>query len=94
MSNRRFTLNDPPDIDDPRYGGNLAAYNRAVSEWLDMLADELQRREVPSREPYTVSNPTTSRSLDVSAATLGELRQVVGTLIEDLVTQRILRTKG
>lgn len=33
---------------------------------------------------YTVSNPSTSRTLDVSAATLAELRAFVGTLADDL----------
>lgn len=35
---------------------------------------------------YTVSNPSTSRSLDVAAATLPQLRAVVGTIIEDIQT--------
>lgn len=35
---------------------------------------------------YTVSNPSVSRTLDVSAATLAELRAVVGTMIADNVS--------
>lgn len=35
---------------------------------------------------YTISNPSTSRSIDVSAATLAELRAVVGTVIQDLLS--------
>jgi hypothetical protein len=33
---------------------------------------------------YTVTNPTTSRSLDASAATLADVRNFLGTLISDL----------
>lgn len=33
---------------------------------------------------YTTSNVTSSRTLDATVATLAELRQVVGTLLEDL----------
>lgn len=33
---------------------------------------------------WAVTNPVVNRALDVSAATLGDLRQVVGTLINDL----------
>ncbi len=34
---------------------------------------------------YTVTNPTTNRSLDVSGATLDQLRQVVGTILQDFI---------
>lgn len=37
-------------------------------------------------QDYTVTNPSTSRTLDVSAATLAELRAVVGTMVADLIT--------
>lgn len=38
-----------------------------------------------TRPDYTVTNPSTSRSLDVSAATLAELRAVVGTMLADTI---------
>ncbi len=34
---------------------------------------------------YTVTNPTTNRSLDVSGATSDQLRQVVGTILQDFI---------
>ncbi len=34
---------------------------------------------------YTVTNPTTNRSLDVAAAAIGTVRQVLGTVIADLI---------
>lgn len=39
-----------------------------------------------STPDYTVTNPSTSRSLDVTGATLGQLSAVVGTMITDLIT--------
>lgn len=33
---------------------------------------------------YAVTNPVENRSLDVSTATLAQLREIVGTLINDL----------
>ncbi len=42
--------------------------------------------KTPAAAPdYTITNPSTSRSLDVGAATLAELRAVVGTLLQDLI---------
>lgn len=46
---------------------------------------------MPFANTYTVTNPTTLRSFDVAAATLGDLRQIVGTLITDLKTAGIAR---
>jgi len=45
---------------------------------------------VPPTAPYSSSNYTTSRSLDVSTATLAEVLDVVATLIADLKSKRIL----
>lgn len=41
---------------------------------------------------WTVTNPSTSRTLDVAAATLAELRAVVGTLITDLKAVKLPAT--
>lgn len=50
--------------------------------------DELAIANVISTENtqtgWTITNPVTNRSLDVSAATLGDVREVLGTLIADL----------
>lgn len=39
---------------------------------------------------WTITNPTTNRSLDVASATLGDLRQFVGTLAQDLITKGVI----
>jgi hypothetical protein len=38
-----------------------------------------------ARPNYTITNPTTNRSLDVAAAAIGTVRQVLGTVIQDLI---------
>lgn len=46
----------------------------------------------PSAQPaaYTVTNPTTDRGLNVTADTLAQVAQVLGTLIADLQTQGLI----
>ncbi len=41
---------------------------------------------VGTRQTYTVTHPTTNRSLDVTGATLAQLAQVLGTVIADIQT--------
>lgn len=45
---------------------------------------------LPTKNPYNPSNVTASRTLDATGASLAELRQVVGTLIQDLQSKGIL----
>jgi hypothetical protein len=40
---------------------------------------------------YTVTNPSTDRAFDVSAAAIGEVRAVLGTLIADLISYGLLQ---
>lgn len=78
--------------------GSVSAWADALTAHVDATLAQLealsQSRDTPSRMPYTVSGVTAARTLDASAATLAETRQTLGTLIEDLVTKRVLRTKG
>lgn len=39
---------------------------------------------------WLITNPTTLRSIDVSAATLGDVRQLLGTLLQDLIDKGII----
>lgn len=77
---------------------SLAAWAEALCNHIDATLQQLeslsQIRDIPSKMPYTVSNVTASRTFDATAATLAETRQFVGTLVEDLVTKRIVKTKG
>lgn len=41
--------------------------------------------------PFSITNPTDSRTIDASAATLAELRNFVGTLTEALKSTRIIK---
>lgn len=41
---------------------------------------------------WTISNPTTLRTIDVSTALLGDVRQVLGTLLQDLIDKGIILT--
>lgn len=44
-----------------------------------------------TRPDYTITNPTTNRNIDVSAATLGQLREIIGTLLQDLINYGLLQ---
>jgi hypothetical protein len=44
-----------------------------------------------ARPDYTISNPTTQRSLDVSGADLTTTKQVLGTLLQDLINYGLLQ---
>ena len=60
-------------------------YDRvAFDQALTSLDTRLRALERAVAVGYEVTNPVLNRSLDVSAATLGDLREVVGTLIVDL----------
>lgn len=65
--------------------GGDPALMRAWDELCRTLETELGALRAPAGQTgYTVTNASDSRSLDVSAATLGQLRAVVGTMIADL----------
>ena len=80
------------------YAGDVTAWADALAEHINATLAQLenlsQSRDTPSRLPYIISGVTASRSFNAGAATLAETRQVLGTLLEDLVTKRTLRTKG
>lgn len=89
-----LNIPDPPDINDVRFDGNLREWARAVSEWMKGLRDELERADRPARNVYALTDITPTTSLDGSSSDISEVRNVLGTVIGDLVTKRILRTKG
>lgn len=45
----------------------------------------------PAQTGWTISNPVTKRTIDVSTATLGDLREIVGTLLQDLINKGIIK---
>jgi hypothetical protein len=47
--------------------------------------------QIGARPDYTVTNPTTNRSLDVTGATIGQVAQVVGTIIQDFIDREIFQ---
>lgn len=57
--------------------------------WASRLVDTLEQNnrqlELPFGLEYQVTNLTPTRTFDASTATLDDLRQVVGTLIQDLI---------
>lgn len=56
---------------------------RAFQNIVRDLEGRLERLEAPVKT-YTITNGVESRSLDVGAATLAQVRAFVGTLIADL----------
>ena len=57
---------------------------RTFASILSDLEARLTKLESPGREVYTIANGSTSRSLDVSTATAGQIAAFLGTLITDL----------
>lgn len=45
----------------------------------------------PAQTGWTISNPVTKRTIDVSTDTLGDLREIVGTLLQDLINKGIIK---
>lgn len=76
---------------------SVAIYLDQLADHVDQMFEELERiseQQRPSKEPYTISNPTTLRTLDVASGSAADVRQVLGTLIADLKTKAILRGKA
>lgn len=72
-----------PTFHIPRYRGP----DMALQQWSDELAGVLEAAFQQAAQPaaiYTTTHVTPSHTLDATAATLAELRQVVGTMIQDL----------
>lgn len=71
--------------DNPSYGF-LGTGTATFSGKLAVVGNVGFNNQAPAAMPdYTVTNPSTSRSIDVSAATLAQVRAVVGTMISDLI---------
>ena len=57
---------------------------RAMREVIRSMELRIKALERATAHQYTVTNPTTNRTLDVSSATLAETRQVLGTWLQDI----------
>lgn len=79
MANQ-FTFGRAPQQYDPDF------YNRLIGE-LENWSRGLEGTTLA----YTPTSFTESRALDASAASLGDLRQVVATLINDLKNLKVIR---
>lgn len=73
----RLNLPTPPLVSDPALRAYLVDLTDAIGDWATQV-------EAQTGAKYAISNLTTNRSLDVSAATAAQVRQVLGTLISDL----------
>ena len=73
-----LNLPEPPsDRQDPELHAYLANLTDALRDWARLVGAQTGAK-------YAITNLTTNRSLDVSAATLAQTRQVLGTLVSDL----------
>jgi hypothetical protein len=67
-------------------GENLEEVKDQLQEIVNVVEARLVSVERSLRDdPYTVTNLTTTRSLDVTAATTSDVAEVLGTLIQDLI---------
>jgi len=66
----------------PQPGATYSVHEMQVL--LRSIEQRFERLEQAINTGYTVTNPTASRTLDVTGATLGDLSAVVGTLIDDM----------
>lgn len=96
----RFTYAAPPP---PPFAvlqrsPELTAYLQQLQAWQSGLVGELERLSAQADAPlavkYTVANAATRRALDVTTTTLGELREIVGTVITDLQNRGLLSDRG
>ena len=58
---------------------------RWATRMIDVIEQNNRQLELPFGLEYQVTNLTKTRTFDASSATLDDLRQVVGTLIQDLI---------
>lgn len=79
MTLRALNLGMPP----PTNLGMEARINWLVSSMVK-LDRWTQENPASVAKGFDVTNPTVNRDLDVSAATLAEVRQVLGTLLSDI----------
>jgi len=69
---------------------NLANWAAAAGEAVSVYGTLPAAALDASPPTYTVTNPTTNRSLDETTGTLSDVAQVLGTLIQDLQAKGIL----
>lgn len=76
----------PSPVRLPRLTGtDPASIMRTWDDLCRTVENELGALRAPAGQTgYTITNPSSLRALDVSAATLAQVRQVVGTMVADL----------
>jgi len=82
-----MTFKRPPSI--PLMKSNdevLDIYNRAVTDLEQYLLEITQ----PAGTGFSTTNVTTTKTLDASTATLADVANILGTLIETLKTKGLL----
>lgn len=82
-----MTFKRPPSI--PLMKSNdevLNIYNRAVTDLEQYLLEITQ----PAGTGFSTTNVTTTKTLDASTATLADVANILGTLIETLKTKGLL----
>lgn len=90
----RTLIAEPPSFDDPRYQGNLAAFCRDASRWMADVHADILRAERPAENVYAVTGDTPTVAFNAASADLATTRNVLATVIRDLITKRTLRSKG
>lgn len=81
MAKRGLFLGSAPTEYDTRYQNDVSSKIEEIVRQLSLV----------NKEPYTTSNSTTTRTLNVSSVNLTDLANVVATLIADLKDRGVLK---
>lgn len=91
----RFTFAPPPD---PARYPDLPGWAADMQRWGADLVNELETNSTANDQPadtvFTMSNITTTTSLDGSAATLASTRNALGTVVNALVNLGIFKSRS
>jgi len=81
MAKRGLFLGSAPPEYDTRYTNDVSSKIEEIVRQLSLV----------NKEPYTTSNSTDTRTLNVSSANLTDVANVVATLIADLKDRGVLK---
>jgi hypothetical protein len=73
------------------WSSGVLVFNNDQNSLITTSSLGLKNPSTLNARDYTVTNPATRRTIDVSTATLAELREAVGTLMQDFVEVGFLR---